>query len=143
MKKFFALVFAGALLFTFINCGGGDSDDPKVVMGEVMDILEDGVGDLEGADTVDDAIAIFEKYGAKIKDMEPRIKAAMEKNPELKNMDPMKGNVPEEFKDIGERMKGMMPKIMAMAMKMQEWGKDPKFQEALKKLGESLNFMDK
>ncbi len=142
MKNLFALVFAGVLLLTFINCGGG-SDDPQDVMLEVADILENGIDALEGADTVDDAIAVFEKYGAQIEDMKSRIKAVMEKHPELKNMNPMQGKMPEEFKDVGERMQKIMLKVMPLMTKIQEWSKDPKFQEAAKKLGDSLNFMDK
>lgn len=142
MKKFFALLFAGVFILTFINCGG-DSNDPKAVMSDLVDIVENGISDLEGADTADDAIAIFEKYGKQIKDMEPRIKAAMEKSPEFKNINPMQGNFPEEFKDEGERFKQLTPKLMGLMQKMQEWGKDPKFKDALKKIGESLDFMDK
>ena len=142
MKNLFALVFAGVLLLTFMNCGGG-SDDPQDVMMEVADIFEDGMGALEGADTVDDAIAVIEKYGAKIKDMEARLKAVVEKHPELKNMKSMQGKMPEEFKEVGERMQKLTMKIMPLMAKIQEWSKDPKFQEAIKKLGESLDFMEK
>jgi uncharacterized coiled-coil DUF342 family protein len=135
MKKLFSLLVVGLFLLAYA-CGGGGGDDPKSVMNAAADAFEALVNDLDGADSADEVVTAINKFADKMKELKPKIKAMEEKYPELKNMG--KGEMPEEYKDIENRMKELMPKLIGLFGKLQKYAADPKVIEAQKKLQEAM-----
>lgn len=133
MKKLFSLLVVGLFLLAYA-CGGGD--DPKSVMNESIDAMEDLISDLEGADNADEVVAAMDKFVDTMKKLKPRVMALQEKYPELKNMG--QGKLPEEFKEIEERMKELMPKMMGVFGKLAQYANDPKVIEAQKRMQEAM-----
>lgn len=135
MKKLFSLLVVGLFLLAYA-CGGG-GDDPKSVMNEYFDAMDDLINGLDKARSADDVVAVMEKVAAKIKEMKPRLMALEEKYPELKKMK-TEGKMPEEFKEFEARLKEMMPKMMGVFGKIAKYANDPKVLEAQKKFDEAM-----
>jgi hypothetical protein len=136
MKKIFLLLVVGLFLLAYA-CGGGGGDDPKSVMNESIDVMEGLISDFDGADSADDVVTAIDKFADKMKKLKPKMMALQEKYPELKNIG-TGGELPEEFKEIGERANALMPKIIGVYGKLQKYAADPKVMEAQKRMQEAL-----
>ena len=134
MKKLFSLLVVGLFLMAYA-CGGG-GDDPKSVMNDSLDAMEDLIYDLEGEDSADDVVAAMDKFVDKMKKLKPKVMALQEKYPELKNLG--QGKLPEEFKEVEERTSKLMPKMMGMFGKIAKYAADPKVIEAQKRMQEAM-----
>ena len=134
MKKLFSVLVVGLLLLVYA-CGGGD--DPKSVLNDVIDTLDNMMNDLEKADSADAIVAAFEKGTEAMKKLRPRMKAVEEKYPELKDLKPGT-KFPEGFEDIEKRWNELFAKMMGMGAKMGKYLSDPKVQEASKKFNEIM-----
>ena len=137
MKKLFSVLAIGLLLMAYA-CGGGD--DPKTVMKDMLNLFDDLVGDLEKADDADAVVAALEKSAVAMKELAPRMKAAQEKFPALKDMKPG-AKLPEEFKEFEKRFEELGPKMMGIMGKMMKYASDPKVTAAGKKWQEAMSAM--
>jgi hypothetical protein len=134
MKKLFSLLVVGLFLLAYA-CGGG-GDDPKSVMNDYFDAMDEFLSDMEKAASADEVVAALNKVGDTMKKLKPRMMALEEKYPELKKM--KEGQMPEEFKEFQERLQGMMPKMMGLIGKLGQYANDPKVIEAQKKWEEAM-----
>ena len=133
MKRLFSILTVIGLMVLFA-CGGG-GNDPKAVMGEFMDLMEGYVDELAKAESADDIVNLIEKTGEKMKSLAPRMKALKDKYPNLKPGPDM----PPEFKEFEERMKGLMGKMMGSMGKVMKFMSDPKVQEAQQKFQKQMS----
>jgi|GEM_PF-3459075 len=139
MRRSIVMLFCFAVFLTFTACGGNAGDDPKAFLNETLDVLDNYITDMGKVENADDAVAVTEKYTAIFKDLGERGKVLKEKHPELfEGME--KNEYPEGYEDVEERMKQVMPKMMAMFQneKMMEIMQDPKVQEAQMKFQEAM-----
>jgi phage shock protein A len=134
MKKLFSLLLVGLFLLAYA-CGGG-GDDPKSVMNDYFDAMDEFLSDMEKAASADEVVAALNEAADTLKKLKPRMMALEEKYPELKNMG--QGKLPEEFKEIEERMKKLMPKMMGLFGKIAKYAADPKVIEAQKRMQEAM-----
>ena len=135
MKRLFSILTIISLFLILSACGGGDT--PKSVMNDYFNVMEDYLNGMEKADNADDIVGVIEKFSKKMKSLAPRMKAIMEKHPELKGM--KGGKLPEEYKDLNDRMQKIMPRMMGIFSKMMKYGNDPKVKEAQKKFQEAMS----
>jgi len=119
-------------------CGGGDT--PKSVMNDYFDLMDNYLNGMEKADSADDIVDVLETFSKKMETLAPRMKAIMEKYPELKGM--KGGKLPEEYKDLNDRMQKMMPRMVGIFGKMMKYGNDPKVKEAQKKFQEAKSSLE-
>jgi hypothetical protein len=134
MKKVLSVVAVISFVMLYA-CGGGSSDDPKAVMDDFFTAMNDFYTAVDKAEDADAFIAALEKVGSDMKALAPRMKAVMEKYPELNMKD---GKMPEAFKEYEEKFKQMMPKMMGLAAKMQKFAADPRVMEAVTKMQEAM-----
>jgi len=134
MKKLFSLLVVGLFLLAYA-CGGG-GDDPKSVMKDFFNVMEDFYANVDKADNADDIVAAIDKFSEGMQEITPRLKKLEEKYPELKNM--KEGNLPPEFKEFEEKMKEIGPKMMGLMGKFMKYANDPKVQAAQKKMMEAM-----
>ncbi len=135
MKRLFSVLTIISLFLILSACGGGDT--PESVMNGYFNILEDYLNDMEKADSADDIVGAIETFSDKMKALAPRMKAIMEKHPELKGM--KGGKLPEEYKELNDRMQKLMPRMIGVFGKMMKYGNDPKVKEAQGKLQEAMS----
>ena len=135
MKSLFSILTIISLFLILSACGGGDT--PESVMNDYFDLMEDYMNDMEKADSADDIVDVLEAFSNKMKTLAPRMKAIMEKHPELKGM--KGGKLPEEYKDLNDRMQKIMPRMIGVFGKMMKYGNDPKVKEAQKKFQEAMS----
>jgi hypothetical protein len=131
------VLFTGIIvlfLMGLVACGG---DSPTAAMDDMLVIFDDYISGMGKAENADDVVAVIETFSAGILELTPRMKALQEKHPELQSG--MKGGkMPEEFKEYEEKFKELMPKFMGVMGKMMQYAKDPKVQEAQKKMKEAM-----
>jgi len=135
MKRLFSILTIISLFLILSACGGGDT--PESVMNDYLDLMDNYMNDMEKADSADDIVDVLEAFSKKMETLAPRMKAIMEKHPELKGM--KGGKLPEEYKDINDRMQKIMPRMMGVFGKMMKYGNDPKVKEAQKKFQEAMS----
>lgn len=135
MKRLFSILTIISLFLILSACGGGDT--PESVMNNYLDLMDNYMNDMEKADSADDIVDVLEAFSKKMETLAPRMKAIMEKHPELKGM--KGGKLPEEYKDINDRMQKIMPRMMGVFGKMMKYGNDPKVKEAQKKFQEAMS----
>lgn len=135
MKRLFSILTIISLFLILSACGGGDT--PKSVMNDYLDLMEDYMNDMEKADSADDIVGVLEAFSKKMKELTPRMKAIMEKHPELKGM--KGGKLPEEYKEINDRMQKIMPRMIGVFGKMMKYGNDPKVKKAQEKFQEAIS----
>ena len=135
MKRLFSVLTIISLFLILSACGGVDT--PKSVMNDYFNVLEDYLNGMEKADSADDIVGVIETFSNKMKALSPRMKTIMEKHPELKGM--KGGKLPEEYKELNDRMQKMMPRMMGIFGKMMKYGNDPKVKEAQKKFQEAMS----
>jgi len=133
MKKITMILVGTCLLLGLVACGG---DTPKVVMNDMVSLLDTYVTSMDKAENADDIVRIINDFSEGMQELAPRMKAIQEKYPELK--DGVKGQLPEEFKEFEVKMKELGPRIMGTLSKMMQYANDPKVQEATKKFQEAM-----
>ncbi len=135
MKRLFSILTIISLFLILSACGGGDT--PKSVMNDYFNVMEGYLNGMEKADSADDIVGVIETFSNKMKTLAPRMKSMMEKHPELKGM--KGGKLPEEYKELNDRMQKIMPRMMGVFGKMMKYGNDPKVKEAQKNLQEAMS----
>jgi len=137
MRKLLMILVCLGLLISISACGGGDAD-PKAVLNDYFDVMNDFLTGMEKAESADDVVAAINKFSDGMEDLVPRMKSVQENYPELKNMG-SQGKLPEEFKEFEEKFKELMPKMMGISAKLMKFATDPKVMEAQKKLTEAMS----
>lgn len=135
MKKLFSILTIIGLFLILSACGGGDT--PESVMNDYFDLMDNYLDDMEKANSADDIVSVIETFSNKMKALAPRMKAIMEKHPELKGM--KGGKLPEEYKELNDRMQKLMPRLIGVFGKMMKYGNDPKVKEAQKKFQKAMS----
>jgi len=135
MKRLFSILTIISLFLILSACGGGDT--PESVMNDYFDLMDNYLDGMEKADSADHIVDVLEAFSKKMETLAPRMKAIMEKHPELKGM--KGGKLPEEYKDLNDRMQKIMPRMMGVFGKMVKYGNDPKVKEAQKKFQEAMS----
>ena len=131
MKRLFSILTIISLFLILSACRGGDT--PKSVMSDYFDVVENYVNNMEKTDSADDVVDAIETFFKKMKALTPRIKAIMEKHPEL--LKGMKGGkLPEEYKELNDRSQKIMQRLARSFSVIMKYDNDPKVKEAEKKL---------
>ncbi|MGD2092143.1 MAG: hypothetical protein PVH61_38590 [Candidatus Aminicenantes bacterium] len=133
MKKLSLLLVVGLFLLAFA-CGGG-GDDPKSVMKDYFNVMDDFYSSVEKAENADDIVAAIDNFSKGIQELAPRMKKVQEQYPEL-NM--KNGKIPEEFKEFEEKINEIGPKMMGLMGKFAKYANDPKVQAAQQKMMEAM-----
>ncbi len=134
MKKLFSVLIVVMVLLAYA-CGKG-GDDPKTVMSDMFNVMDQFITGMEKAQNADDVVAVIDGYSASMQKLTPRIKAVEKKYPELKGM---KGdNLPAEFKEFEQKFKDLSPKMMGVMGKIMQYASDPKVQAAQQKMMEAM-----
>jgi len=137
MKKISTILFLAGFVFLFFNCGG--ASNPKAVMMEFVDTLDNYITDMSKSENVDQGIAVCEKYTKKFAVIKEKLEKIKEQNPEaFEAFKSKKGEMPEEYKDVEKRMKEVMPKMMQAIGKIMKYSKDQRFNEANRELQKSM-----
>lgn len=139
MKKLFSVLVVGLLLIAFACGGGGKYADVKKVMQDNIDATEKFANSLEKADSADDVAAAINDYSDSMEKFIPKMKELQEKYSELN--DP--GKMPEDLKEIMEKMTALQTRMQGARAKIQQYGTDPKVQAASMKLMEVMTKMTK
>ncbi len=136
MKKFTLIVITIMIMLVLAGCGKKDS--PGVVVEDFLDTFDMYVEDMNKSENVDDAIVAIEKFAKRMEVLKPRMEEMEKKYPNLKNSFKGGADLPADLKQFEGRIKEMGPKMGALMGKMMQYMSDPKFQEASKKLQESM-----
>lgn len=129
-----------AVSLLMLACGGSaGSDSPRAVLEQNLKMMDDLSNALEKAENADQVAAALNQYTKEIEKFGPKMKALMEKYPELANKE---GKFPEELKDFEEKFEAMGMKMMgAMMGKVMQFATDPKVTEAQQKMMEASQKM--
>lgn len=126
------------LLALVAACGSGKYGDANELFKDQAKVTEDYVNGLENAKDAEAVAATIDKYTEGMKDLIPRINAFQEKYPELKDLG-KNAKVPEELKDVSERLNAASAKLQAATMNMMKYMMDPKVQQAMQRMGQELS----
>jgi uncharacterized coiled-coil DUF342 family protein len=137
MKKLFSLLVVGLFLLAYA-CGGG-GDDPKTVMKDFVNAMDEFYTGIEKAEDADDIVSAINKFSEGMQEIAPRMKKVQEQFPELNMKD---GKVPEEFKEYEEKIKEIGTKMMGLMGKLMKYANDPKVQAAQQKMMEAMKALE-
>jgi hypothetical protein len=83
MKKVILILNVAGLLVLYTSCS---NNDPKAVLGNFLNILENNYMKMEKVKSPDDVIATFNQTADKMRSMIPLMNKLTEKYPEIKNL---------------------------------------------------------
>ena len=139
MKRILIMSMLFVAFLAFQACGG-ESNDPKAVMGDYLAASEGYIDEMEKSESADDLARATNNFADRLESLVPRMNAMMEAHPELKGM---KGNeLPEGFEEFKDRVEALGPRMMGVMGKMMKYGNDPAVKEANERLQKVTMTMD-
>jgi len=135
MKKAITILFLGLLTISLVTVGcGGKYSDAKKMNEKYIDLVENYVSDLEGADSAKDVAKAMNRFADGMEDLWPKMQKLAEKYPELKD----DSNPPEELKESQKRAEEVSMKMGGSMMKIMPYMRDEEVRNAQKRLGKVM-----
>jgi len=128
-----------AISLLMLACGGSSgSGSLRAALEQNLKMMEDFSNALDKAQNADQVAAALNQYTREIEKIGPKMKALMEKYPELADQE---GTFPEELKDLEEKFSAMGMKMMGAMGKVMQYANDPKVTAAQQKMLEASQKM--
>jgi len=122
------------MVVSLAGCGGGSSD--VAVIEAQKEAMDDFSSSMEKANDADQQVAAINDFREALEEIAPQAKALQEKYPGLKEGKDIPEDLQAEIKGVEEAAMAMMGALMKVAQ-----SEDPKVQEAMKQLQESMQKM--
>ncbi len=123
-----------AVTVALMACGGGKYDDANDVSNQFAEATENYVNDIAKADSASAVARAINTYADKVEKLGPKMRAMLEKYPELKD----RNNIPEEMKESRKRQNALASKMgQALMTTMMKYGSDPQVMQAQRHLQEA------
>lgn len=121
------------LMLVFLSIAGlfaGDYDELREVMEEILEVQQDLIDGLDGAETAEEVASVIVIWGEALNEIGPKMTAIEEKYPEIVDMQ----EPPEEVADIAAELEALDEKLATSMMKIYSYYEDPAVQEAMESL---------
>jgi len=132
--KLFSFFLIVSFVFFIISCGGGKYADLNDAMDSYIAATSGLVSDAEKVTNAKEAADALNNYADRLEEVAPKIKAMLDKYPELKTM--KKEDLDPELVKINQKMADYMKKMTPAMMKLMKYMNDPEVQKAQKRIGE-------
>ncbi len=132
--KLFSIFLIASFMLFIISCGGGKYADLNDAVDSYIAATDGLLSDTDSVTDAKEAADALNNYADRLEEVVPKMKAVIEKYPELKTM--KKQDMDPELVKINQKMSDYMKKIMTAMMKLMKYMNDPEVQKAQKRITE-------